>query len=70
MNVDRIVHLVAGSMVFAGVAFGHYVHPYWLALPAFVGLNLAQSGITGFCPLALVLAKAGVPQGGCCSPTK
>ncbi|HMM86577.1 DUF2892 domain-containing protein [Azohydromonas sp.] len=62
MTVDRIVHLAAGLMVLAGLAMAHYVHAYWLALPAFVGLNLAQSGVTGWCPLASMLKKAGVPQ--------
>jgi len=62
VTVDRIVHLAAGLMVLAGLAMAHYVHAYWLALPAFVGLNLAQSGVTGWCPLASMLKKAGVPQ--------
>lgn len=62
MTVDRIVHIAAGLMVLAGIALSHYVHPYWLALPIFVGLNLAQSGITRFCPLASILKKAGVPE--------
>lgn len=54
MTVDRIVHLAAGLMVLAGLAMAHYVHAYWLALPAFVGLNLAQSGVTGWCSLASI----------------
>lgn len=67
MTVDRIVHLVAGLMVLAGLALGHYVDEAWLLLPAFVGINLAQSGLTNFCPLAMMLKKAGVPDGACCS---
>lgn len=67
MTVDRIVHLVAGLMVLLGLGLAHYVHDYWLLLPAFVGLNLAQSGLTNFCPLAFMLKKAGVPEGSCCS---
>jgi len=67
MTVDRIVHLVAGLMVLLGLGLAHYVHEYWLLLPAFVGLNLAQSGLTNFCPLAFMLKKAGVPEGSCCS---
>mgnify|MGYP003383667965 CR=1 FL=1 len=67
MTVDRIVHLVAGLMVLAGIALAHYVHAYWIALPILVGLNLAQSGITSFCPLAFFLKKAGVREGDCCS---
>ena len=50
-----------------GLALAHYVHPYWVVLPAFVGLNLAQSGITRFCPLAFFLKKAGVKEENCCS---
>lgn len=67
MTVDRIVHLVAGLMVLAGIGLAQAVHPYWLALPLFVGLNLAQSGVTNFCPLAFFLKKAGVREGDCCS---
>lgn len=67
MTVDRIVHLVAGLMVLLGVALAYSVNQNWLLLPAFVGLNLAQSGLTNFCPLASILKKAGVREGECCS---
>lgn len=67
MTVDRIVHLVAGLMVLLGLGLAHYLNENWLLLPAFVGLNLAQSGLTNFCPLAFMLRKAGVPEGNCCS---
>lgn len=67
MTVDRIVHLVAGLMVLAGTLLAHFNDPYWLALPAFVGVNLAQSGITNFCPLAFFLKKLGVKEGACCT---
>lgn len=67
MTVGRIVHLVAGLMVLLGLALAHYVHPYWAGLTAFVGLNLAQSGLTNFCPLAFMLKKSGVKEGDCCS---
>lgn len=45
MTVDRIVHLVAGLMVLFGLGMAHYVYQTWLLLPAFVGSNLAQSGL-------------------------
>ncbi len=63
MNIDRAVFLFAGTMVLVGLALTELVSPYWLLLPAFVGLNLFQSGITGFCPLAIILKKLGVPPG-------
>lgn len=65
MTVDRIVHLVAGCMVLLSIVLANFVHPYWIGLAAFVGLNLAQSGLTNFCPLSSMLKKAGVPEGGC-----
>jgi hypothetical protein len=67
MNVDRIVHFVAGSMVLLSIVLAHYLDPNWLLLGVFVGANLLQSGITNFCPLAFVLKKAGVKDGSCCS---
>ena len=66
MTVNRIVHLVAGSMVMISIALAHYVHPNWIGLAAFVGFNLAQSGITNLCPLASILKKIGVREGNCC----
>lgn len=67
MTVDKIVHLMAGSMMLLSVALSHFVDPAWLWLTVFVGANLAQSGLTNFCPLAFTLKKAGVPEGECCS---
>ncbi|MBJ7358385.1 MAG: DUF2892 domain-containing protein [Nocardioides sp.] len=40
------------------------VSPWWLLLTAFVGLNLLQSSVTGFCPAAVVFKRFGV-KGGC-----
>lgn len=67
MTVDRIVHLMAGLMVLLSIALANFSNPAWLWLTAFVGANLAQSGVTGFCPLAFMLKKVGVPDGNCCS---
>jgi hypothetical protein len=68
MTVDRIVHLMAGLMVLLSLALAHFGNnPAWLWLTVFVGANLAQSGVTGFCPLAFMLKKSGVKEGSCCS---
>ncbi|ODU04956.1 MAG: rhodanese [Thiobacillus sp. SCN 63-1177] len=67
MTVDRIVHLVAGLVVLISIALAHFVNPAWLWLTVIVGANLAQSGVTGFCPLAFMLKKSGVREGSCCS---
>ena len=39
------------------------VSPYWLLLPAFVGINMMQAAITGFCPAAIMFKKLGIAPG-------
>jgi hypothetical protein len=63
MSIDRIVLAFAGFMVLASLLLGLYVSPYWYWLTAFVGANVFQSAFTGFCPLAVILRKLGVPSG-------
>ena len=60
MSLDRAVMAFAGVMVLASVALVQLVSPWWLLLTAFVGLNLLQSSVTGFCPAAMLLRKLGV----------
>lgn len=63
MTIDRVVLAFAGSMILLSLVLAHFFSPYWLGLTAFVGLNLLQSAFTGFCPLAVVLKKLGIPSG-------
>ncbi len=63
MNIDRVVMAFAGFVVLLSVALAHWVSPWWLLLTAFVGLNLLQASFTGFCPLAIILKKAGFSSG-------
>jgi hypothetical protein len=63
MNIDRVVLAFAGLMVLTSLALAWFVSPYWMLLGAFVGVNLLQSAFTGFCPLAIVLRRAGLPSG-------
>jgi hypothetical protein len=63
MNVDRLVFAVAGSFILLSVILSRIHNPYWLYFTAFVGANLLQSSITGFCPMAVILKKIGVRPG-------
>ena len=63
MTIDRAVMLFAGFMVLASLALGFYVSPWWYLLTAFVGLNLIQASVTGFCPAALAFRKVGCKAG-------
>jgi hypothetical protein len=63
MNIDRAVLGFAGMMILTSVLLAWILSPYWLALTAFVGLNLLQAAFTGFCPAAIVLRKLGLKAG-------
>jgi hypothetical protein len=63
MNIDRVVLAFAGLMVLTSLALAWFVSPYWMLLAGFVGLNLFQSAFTGFCPLAILLRRFGLPSG-------
>lgn len=55
MCKERVVFLVAGTLVLAGVLLGYGLSPWWLLLSAFVGVNMFQAAVTGFCPLTKIL---------------
>lgn len=72
MTIERVVRIVAGSFIMLSLALGMEASPLfhnsnWLFFTAFVGFNLAQSGFTRFCPLDMILKKAGLQSGGVCS---
>lgn len=59
MKIDSFIRLLAGTVTLIGVALTWFVHPWWLLLPTFVGLNLIQSVFTGFCPPSFILRQLG-----------
>lgn len=63
MNVDRAVMAFAGLMILASLALAHFASPWWLLLTLFVGLNLIQASLTGFCPAALLFRRLGLAPG-------
>ncbi len=65
MTIESWVRAFAGSFVLLSLVLGapgsplfHSIH--WLWFTAFVGANLLQSSVTGFCPLVTILTKLGV----------
>jgi len=74
MTIERIVRIMAGVMILLSLALAHFTGQVdmsslsWLWLTAFIGLNLLQSGFTGFCPPEMLLKKLGVKSSGgsCC----
>ena len=67
MSIERAIRLLAGVMVVTGAALTVFVSQWGLLLVAFVGLNLAQSSVTGVCPAEGIMRRLGMKSdgGGC-----
>ncbi len=73
MSIERTIRIMAGFFVMLSLALGVegspvFVSRWFLAFTAFVGLNLFQSGFTGFCPPSFLLRRLGFKdEGSACS---
>jgi hypothetical protein len=65
MTVERVLRLLAGTMVLLSLALTYYVSHYWMWLTVFVGLNLLQSGFTNWCPAMSILRAIGLKDVTC-----
>jgi len=65
MTLERYIRMLAGIFVLASLLLAHFHSRNWLWFTAFVGFNLFQSSLTGFCPLEIILKKLGVGRS-CC----
>ena len=57
MPLMRQVQITVGFFVFLGSLLAVYADPRWVWLCAFFGAGLLFAGLSGFCGLAMVLAK-------------
>ncbi len=55
MKLENYIRFFAGTFILASLLLARYHSPYWLWFTAFVGFNLLQSSLTGFCPLKIML---------------
>jgi hypothetical protein len=60
--MEQYIRAIAGSFILISLLMAHIHSPYWLLFTAFVGLNLLQSAFTKWCPMEILLGKAGVPR--------
>ncbi|MGV3757584.1 MAG: rhodanese-like domain-containing protein [Verrucomicrobiota bacterium] len=58
ISLERQVRIAAGAMVLAGVLLGSFAHPGFYGLSGFVGAGLIFAGITDWCGMGMLLAKA------------
>ena len=65
MSAQGLTMTLAGLFILISLGLAHAFgqinisQPTWLWFTAFVGLNLVQAGLTGFCPLTKILKKLG-----------
>jgi len=58
VSLERQVRIAAGLLVLLGLALGAVVHPGFLFLSAFVGAGLVFAGVTDWCGMGLLIARA------------
>lgn len=59
MKSENFIRLLAGTVILTSVVLTQYVHPNWVWLTVFAGVNLIQSVYTGFCLPVWLLGKMG-----------
>ncbi|TGN20735.1 YgaP-like transmembrane domain [Leptospira idonii] len=58
-HLERVLFLIAGAIGLIGLGLGLYLSQWWFLLNLLVGFNLILFSFTGFCPMAVILAKLG-----------
>lgn len=58
--MEKAIRMLAGTFVTVSVILGYFVSPYWFLFTLFVGLNLFQSSLTGWCLAEQILSKLGI----------
>lgn len=60
--LERLIRLIGGVFVLGSVLLGHFVHPGWYYIAGLVGVMLMIFALTGFCPMSIILHKAGARE--------
>ncbi len=58
ISLERQVRIAAGAIVLGGVLLARFVNPHFIWLSGFVGAGLIFAGITDWCGMGLLIAKA------------
>jgi rhodanese-related sulfurtransferase len=63
LPLDRQLQICIGAIVLAGVLLS-FLNPAWIWLSGFAGCGLIFAGLSGICPMRMVIAKMPWNQGG------
>ncbi len=58
--LEQRLRLIAGTVVTTSVLLGLLHSQAWFYLTLFAGVNLFQSGVTNWCPMMVLLRRAGL----------
>ena len=61
-SLERLIRLVAGTLILGSSLLGWLVSPYWFIFTGFVGFMLTIFALTGFCPMAIILHALGTRE--------
>ncbi|MFC3126796.1 DUF2892 domain-containing protein [Pseudoroseomonas globiformis] len=62
MTLERMILLVAGSVVLLSVLLAVWHDQRWLWLAGLMGAHLVQASFTGICPVVRLLKRNGWPS--------
>jgi hypothetical protein len=60
MTMERKIRVIAGTLLLASLALAYAVSPWWFLFTVFIGVNLLQSGVTGWCLMEDILRVTGI----------
>lgn len=58
ISIERQVRIGAGSLVCLGLVLGYFINPNFYFLSAFIGAGLVFAGVTDWCGMGLLIARA------------
>lgn len=61
-TIERVVPLLAGTMILISLALATTLSVWWLLLTAFVAANLLLYSAVGWCPASLIMHRLGLPR--------
>ncbi|MHA1540237.1 MAG: YgaP family membrane protein [Alphaproteobacteria bacterium] len=57
MSIQKLPPVIVGTLVLVGIILAELVHHDWILLTSFAGIMMIISGITGCCPMKILLRK-------------
>jgi len=60
--LERLIRVIAGTLIIGSVLLGYFVSTAWFLFAGVVGVMLLIFGLTGFCPMNILLYALGARE--------